>query len=224
MKYAIIGSGKLGHHLAHFFTLNGNSFTLFKRDSDYKLLKNFDYLLLAINDAEIKKFYDEHQDLHHKKWIHFSGTHYFKDIIGVHPLMSFSDELFDLSFYQKIHWVVDHPVEVEKILPINKFQISNIHEKDKPFYHALCVLSGNIPHLLWESVEKEFMKLNIEKKDFLNYVKITTDNYLQNRAATGPIVRKDQVTIDMNLKSLTKPYQEIYQGVMGIQNENNSRL
>lgn len=217
--YGIIGAGKLASHLTYLLKLKNQAYQTFNRSSDLTQLSNCDVILLAISDDAIKDFYNSCPEYHDKKWIHFSGALYFENIIGLHPMMSFSTDLFEANFYDEIHWVLDHKIEIEKYFPVKMNQVSMITQDKKAFYHALCVLTGNLPHLLWESLEKEYQKLGISKKEIKQYVKVSTDNYLKGLPATGPIVRQDLSTIEKNLANLDIHYQSIYQGILEVTHE-----
>lgn len=219
MDYAIIGQGKLARHLAHWFELEEKNFSTFNRNSDFSKLQSADVILLAISDSAIKTFYSSHASLHSKKWIHFSGTLYIEDMLGLHPMMSFSSELFDKNFYNSIKWVLSHDVDVSMDFPVDKNNTLYMNKSNREFYHALCVVAGNIPHLIWSKVETDFLKLGLEQKDIYKYIKVSAENYFQSREVTGPIVRKDETTITKNLRALPEKLREIYKSVIGIYNE-----
>lgn len=219
MNYAVIGQGKLASHLYHWLKLEDKTVSIFSKNDDFSSLESSDVVLLAIPDRAIEPFYLKHSGLISKKWIHFSGACSFKEIIGIHPMMSFSTELFEKDFYRGLRWVTTHDIPFAELLPIKSQQVSLVSEKDKKHYHALCVLAGNIPHLLWRSLEDQFLNLGIEQDDILKYVQVSTENYLKKRPVTGPIARKDVDTIQSNLSNLSQNHADIYQSVLEICNE-----
>lgn len=219
MNYAIIGQGKLASHLNHWLKLEEKNVSTFGREDDYSQLQNSDVLLLAIPDDAIENFYLKNSELHQKKWIHFSGSCHFEKILGIHPMMSFSTELFEVDFYKSLRWVTASHEHVSDLLPISPQKISYLKEEERKLYHALCVVSGNIPHLLWSDIEKRFKDLGIDKKDVQNYIQMAASNYFEDRPVTGPIVRGDSDTISQNLAVLSKSYANIYQSTMEIFNE-----
>lgn len=215
---ALIGLGKLGSHLSHYLNLKKIDHVVFKRHSDISKLKNFQIVLLCLPDDQLEKFYESNYS-DHQTWIHFSGSFYHDKMIGLHPMMSFSSELFDLDFYENLTWMLDQPIDISAHLPLEFMNIHYIQPANKAHYHALCVMAGNIPQLICEQTESELMKLGINEKAIKNYIKTAFDNYLLDRPATGPIVRNDQKTIEQNLKNLPEYSQHIYQAVKDNYNE-----
>ncbi len=220
MVYAVIGQGKLASHLCHWLKLENLEFVSMSRNSDFSKLTQVDIILLAVSDSSVETFYNQHPQFHIKRWIHFSGTVDVEGMLNLHPMMSFSSELFEKSFYRNLCWVTTNSVEDFKdLLPITLSQIKELSLSHRRKYHALCVLAGNIPHLIWNDLEPLFQELQIEKEDFHKYVKVSTENFLQQRAPTGPIVRRDFETIETNLASLPIEYQKIYKSVLELTHE-----
>ncbi len=64
----------------------------------------------------------------------------------------------------------------------------------KPYYHALCVLSGNFTTLVWQKTFREFeVRLGIPPDFALLYLRSIVRNLNQfpGDALTGPIIRKE---------------------------------
>ena len=131
-------------------------------------------------------------------------------------MVSFSTELFSRDFYNNLRWVTSHNINISEFLPVSQKKCLFLARTERELYHALCVLAGNIPHLIWNKVEQSFLDLGIEQEDIYKYVKVSSENYLQHRAVTGPIVRKDDLTINKNLQVLPADYKEIYKSVLGM--------
>jgi predicted short-subunit dehydrogenase-like oxidoreductase (DUF2520 family) len=144
--------------------------------------------------------------------IHFSGASSFSGLIDAHPLVSFGPQLFSLEFYKKINFVLSDGLLCDFIpeLPNHSFQIQ---KSDKPFYHALCVLSGNFTTMLWQKMFAGLNDLNLPIDIAYPYLGSIVENLKNNpeAALTGPLARKDFGTIRKNLESLQNdPYQKIY--------------
>ena len=221
MIYAVIGQGKLARHLCHWFSLEGLEFITHGRGDKKESLSRADIILLAVSDTSIQTVYKENSELHDRTWIHFSGAINIANILKLHPLMSFSSKLFAQNFYQGLRWVTNQEPEVfKKLLPVQTSQISQIELEQSSRYHALCVVAGNIPHLMWTHLEDVFENdLGIPNEDFKKYIEVSVENYLEGREATGPIVRSDIETISKNLESLTPQYRNIYQSTMELRHE-----
>lgn len=210
----LIGSGRLAKHLKHWNQLTGHTARLvtWQRNQDISQLKQYlnekPLVWLAISDSSIIKFYEEHLALdvsgQNLRVVHFSGALHDSRLISAHPLMSFSENLFADSFYDQIHFVINNCENLQEALPGFKNPFTKIMSAQKAFYHALCVISGNFPQLLWSEIFKEADKLGIPEEAFEIYIKKITENFieLKEAALTGPLIRKDNITIEKNIAAL----------------------
>jgi|GEM_PF-785467 len=209
-----------------FFTWNRNN----GNENELRFyLENASHIYLCISDAEIFPFYNNRilPVLNAKgssvkgtctgapQIVHFSGSLDFPGILkGAHPLMTFSvEEMYKLEFYKKIHFVVSEGEQLKNLLPFLPNSFSQISSELKPYYHTLCVLGGNFTMVLLRKMLNDMSALNIPKQAIQTYVeKIVENSFLPDKNyLTGPLVRKDDVTIDKNLNTLDgSVYKEIY--------------
>jgi len=216
--YGLIGDGRLANHLSHYFSLKKIPYQTWSRKKDTislsEKLKDCDVLLVAIKDNAIENLIQS-QNLPDKKWIHFSGSLSTKLAQGFHPLASFGESLYDLSFYEKIPFVVEKGKYLFKdIFPHLKNNSYEISSQDKSLYHSLCVLSGNFTAILWQKTLSEMShKLSLPKEALTPYMdsvfkQLSID---PQKALTGPLVRGDQQTIEKNLFALKgDPFEGVY--------------
>lgn len=240
----IIGSGRLTHHLFHWWTQElknsrQNSFhntttpqldtpsdsTLEKNETKpnfifnwsrkdslqnlYDNLPRFKKIILAISDQALLPFYEdilENKLSSSHQVIHMSGAFHHEKILSVHPLMTFSHELYDLETYRKIHFAVTGPVTIQEVfsfLPNLSFELPAEH---KPLYHALCVCMGNLPQILWSLGKDELQKIQVPLSAVQPYIEQSLQNFLKqgSKALTGPLVRNDIQTQQANLMALQK--------------------
>ncbi len=76
----------------------------------------------------------------------------------------------------------------------------------KALYHALCVMAGNFPQILWHSLSGRFSdRLGIPPDILEPYLRQSLDNFLADpgRALTGPLARGDRNTVRRNLSALS---------------------
>lgn len=209
-KYLLVGGGRLARHLSHYMGQVGMSFTSWNRNDDSTAslvyhLNSHHYTLLCINDDQIASFCTEFQN-EKTHFIHFSGAFSHPDIIGLHPLMSFGTDLYDLNTYTSIHFIGS---ETEKkfrhIFPLFSNPYSQLNEDQKSLYHGLCVLCGNGTTLIWDLVAQEFERLQLPTSALEPYLKQVTKNILDNKKGrwTGPWYREDQETILRNREALS---------------------
>ena len=180
-----------------------------------RFIKTCDTVLVLIKDSEVKKFIDEHPLLQEKTLVHFSGALVIPGVVGLHPLMTFSDKLYSLDFYKKIPFISEKGNETFKeIFPQLENPTHEIDPEMKPLYHSLCVMGGNFTTLLWKKLLESFK----EKFDFnpdlvFPYLDKITENIKEDykTALTGPLVRKDISTMRKNLTALENDsFAEVY--------------
>lgn len=212
-RYGIIGSGKLARHFTHYLKLLGFEPVLWNRHQNSdpaQIFKDCEVNLLLISDSALSTFRSAYPSV--KNIVHCSGSLTIPDTIDFHPLMTFSDDLYDLRTYSQIPFVTSSEQKfsnVMKGLPNRCFQIK---KEKKALYHSLCVLSGNFTNLLWEKSKREFETLGLPPEILFPYLERTALNIQSPKhTLTGPLVRGDFQTIQKNINSLEGDvFQEVY--------------
>jgi predicted short-subunit dehydrogenase-like oxidoreductase (DUF2520 family) len=207
--YLLIGSGRTAKHLGQYLEQLQLPFQTWKRgQKDLKeKVKTATHILLAISDSEIQNFFQEHLKSSKKTVVHFSGALELKGMFSAHPLMSFSEELYDQSDYLMIPFVLtDKTKSFKDILPGFKNPHFFIKPEDKAMYHALCVLGGNLTTYLWQKTLTGFEKLGLPQQIAHPYMLRLCQNLLSHpeKALTGPLARKDLKTVINNDQALSK--------------------
>ena len=229
VNYAIVGGGRLARHFSEYFRLLGiphscwtrdrwSSFnTLDIADAELRLRKtigNADRVLLLVSDNAIANLLKQYPFLHEKQLIHCSGALSFPGVTGVHPLMTFASELYELDTYRSVPFMCEAGHSFNDTFPGLPNPHFAISIEDKARYHALCVMAGNFSQLLWKSVSDQFeQKLGMSASTLHPYLKQVTENFVQapETALTGPLIRNDQQTIERNIESLgSDPLQDLY--------------
>jgi len=216
--YTLVGDGRVAKHFAYYFTHLNIPFNQWSRKQGGDFVKHIQassHVLLMITDAALENFLQQYPVLTNKIVVHFSGALTIEKTFAAHPLVSFSNNLFDLEFYKKIAFIIDaEGAEFTEILPGLPNPYFRIPRNDKALYHAYCVLSGNFTTLLWQ---KFFSKLEAEwdipAEAGYQYMQSIMQNLQQNREAalTGPLARGDQITMQKNLTALNNdPLAKIY--------------
>lgn len=219
--YLLIGSGRVARHLAHYFNLLNLPLLSWDRSQDPHALARkvaqATHVLLAISDSALEGFFRQHLAGHDKVFVQFSGAHHFDGMISAHPLMTFGPDLYELEFYQKIHFTLTGCHSLADALP----GLSNSHSilpvEQKALYHAYCVLGGNFVTLLTTKMLSGFADLKIPQEAAKIYsAKILENTYTNTQSAlTGPLVRKDASTVNANMNSLLNdPYYGVYQAFL----------
>lgn len=214
VTYGILGDGRVARHVSAYFNLLGILHLNWARRtaqttgvSPEEALKEAQIILVLLKDDAIESFIQEHPLLKSRPLVHFSGSLVTSLAIGVHPLMTFGPETYDLSTYEAIPFILEEgEITFAELFP----GLSNPHytlPKDlKPLYHALCVMSGNFTTILWQKLFRDFQeRLDLPPDVALPYLRQVTANLhsLPTQALTGPLVRRDRATIASNLEALS---------------------
>jgi 2-dehydropantoate 2-reductase len=217
--YGIVGRGRLACHLKHYFALEGISLTQWHREyhaSAELTLAACDVIIIAIKDDEIAPWIESQPHLKNKKIIHCSGALSMDQVQGFHPLCTFAKTLYGLETYRAIPFICEKgSFSFREIFPTLQNPIYEIEASQKGLYHALCVIMGNLPTLLWQrSLMLGAQTLNLPPQVFAPLLEKTLANTLteSGTALTGPIARQDWQTIHHHLSVLPDPQlKQIYQ-------------
>lgn len=167
-----------------------------------------DIVLLAISDGAIGEFVSAHADLlSDKTLVHFSGALSFDGMSGAHPLYSFSREPVPKVRMEQIVFVTEKGGKnFTQLFPTLTNKHAEISSSQKPLYHALAVLSGNLASFVWNEVAQKYEdELGLPPCDLLlPYFQSLIDGFAlsPSDSLTGPLKRADQRTIDKNLTAL----------------------
>jgi predicted short-subunit dehydrogenase-like oxidoreductase (DUF2520 family) len=217
--YAILGGGRLARHMRHYFKLLGLPCSAWARNPDpnlnsYKFghtderlhatVKSASHVLLLVSDDAIASLPKRYPVLRSKTLLHCSGALGIPGIAGAHPLMTFGPDLYELETYQRIPFTLDQGLVMSELLPGLPNPHSHIAVEHKAQYHALCVMAGNFPQILWQSIAQRFTDLGMANGVMEPYLRQVVENFLANPegALTGPLARGDNGTIGRNLQSL----------------------
>lgn len=217
-KFLIVGDGRVAQHMSQYFELLQIPFARWSRQHGTQISHNLNdctNVLVLIKDDAIVPFLQEHSELQNKTCVHFSGSLVTELAHGCHPLTSFSSELYSLETYRSIHFICEAEGPAgEVLLPGLPNSFWRIPRADKPFYHALCVMSGNFSTILWSKLFSEMeQRWDLPRSVAFPYLQQVTQNLERQgeRALTGPLIRGDWQTIEANLASLENDrFQKVY--------------
>jgi 2-dehydropantoate 2-reductase len=217
-SYLIVGNGRLSKHFQHYFSLKNISYKVWTRNSKEPFIsigQSPKSILVLIKDDEIQNFIDNnHKRLSNDKtWIHCSGMLSTAFAESAHPLMTFTDELYNLKKYESITFITENGRKsFKELFPQLKNPNYTIESNEKILYHAFCVLSGNFTTMIWQFFFDNLKSNNIPQSAAYLYLTTITDNLKNNSAPlTGPITRNDKNTIQKHLESLNDhPVKNIY--------------
>lgn len=213
----LVGSGRLATHLAFYLQSLGIGFRRWSRSSASSAdlstaLKECDRVWLAISDRALEGFIRTELAGFDGTIVHFSGALNLPGTVCAHPMMTFGPELYEAAFYRHVHFTVTGATVLTDALPVpNEFTV--LPPERKALYHALCVLGGNLPVLLWKKSEEGLRGLGMPEEAVRDYFLRAASNYHARgpAALTGPLARGDQDTIRKNLDALTgDQFEKVY--------------
>jgi hypothetical protein len=226
-KIGIVGSGRAAKHFIYYLSLLEIPFTQWSRGkfqgnlkiipqikSEVKeelqveeVLRDCETIVVLISDSEIENFITSTPWENTHRFVHFSGSLVSELAVGFHPLMTFGDHLYDIELYKNILFVGEKGAPfLNEIFPKLSNPFTQILKELKPRYHALCVSAGNFTTILWQKFFGDFEKLfSIAPENAFPYLERITENLKTNwkTALTGPLARRDFITIEKNLASLS---------------------
>lgn len=220
-KFLVIGNGRTARHISYYLQSMGHLISSWhyrsQSISELKLMsQNVDRILLLIRDSQIESFLEVNPYLKTLSTIHFSGALHVDGISNVHPLISFSLDLFPLTFYETIPFAYFDPkISFVDIFPGALNPNFYIPLETKGLYHGLCVASGNLTVHLWQLVASQFQhNFSLDQKVLIPFLKSLNLNLELNwkEALTGPIARRDEKTLATNYYALQlTPLIEIFE-------------
>lgn len=233
-SYALIGSGRLARHLSFYLSVTEQLFFKWSRnlDPDFntffdpenlerlkKTIRGKSHILLAVSDDAISELIKDIWEIKSESQtlIHFSAAHDFEGALGLHPLMTFGQELKAVNSYPVIPFC--EPKECEglfkEVFPRWTNPVFSLNKEQRKYYHACLVAAGNFTSLLWQMVEGRFEdRLHLSSELLAPYRDQVFENIRKNTmtSLTGPLARGDRQTINANLEALTEdPLKQIYQ-------------
>ncbi len=219
--YGLVGRGRVATHMVRYLELENQSVTQWHRGLSSRpadTLGDVEIVLLAISDDALEGFIAQNPGLRDHTVVHFSGSLAVDGAHGLHPLMTFGPETYDLKTYRAIPFVEERGGPgFENLFPQLVNPVWSIDPGDKPLYHALCVLAGNFTTILWAKAMEDFeTRLGLPREAIRPYLERTAANTLdQGRSAlTGSLSRGECGTIERDLSGLDgDPFREVYLAV-----------
>ena len=240
IKFAFIGMGlagsALGAHLAGrglrvagFYDVKPGAGRGFKRfDSVQDLAAAADIIFITVPDGKIaqaaknlKKY-----PLKNKIICHASGALPaqildVKNACAAHPLCALPRPRTKLD---GVTFALEGPAAgtMAKIFKKTENPTVKISAKDKPLYHAACVIAGNLNFALLQTAADLFKKTKIPPAAWRGCFDASCSNFFDKglKALTGPLKRGDAQTIKTHLKALRGPAKDIYKTLSKVLSQN----
>ena len=219
--HLLIGNGKLSRHFAKYFAdlnLSFESWTT-PREFPAAFFRSFraTHVWILVSDraidtvaerlrAGLSEFGSANPD--GPLFLHASGATTVPGVLGVHPLMTFGEALYDLETYRRVPFVVENRfdgVPAAEVLGGLPNLAVHVDPEKRALYHALVSASGNFPALVWAEVFARFeIDLGLSRDLLAPFLFRTLANTLAagEAALTGPLVRGDSGTLKAHRAAL----------------------
>lgn len=211
MRFVIFGAGRVGRSAAAFAASLGHDTTLLTREdatSAAAAVACADVVAAALPDDALNDWHTEWRErLHGKRAIHFSGARVIKGLASYHPLYSFPAAPLEPAKFGSIAMAREPgAAPFADIMPGATNPEFTVAAEDRPFYHALAVISGNFAAHLWNETAAAFAgRLGPDGGEILSaYFDSVVDRFRENPVSslTGPVARQDAETVAANLRAL----------------------
>lgn len=215
LRYVIFGPGRVGRSMAAYLGALGHDVQLVSNKHAEQavakcktLVANADIIVAAIPDSALAGWADAwRENAAGKPILHFSGALSIDGLWGYHPLYSFPREALPVETMRSIAFARQEGAPpLADMMPgasNPEFAVSN---KDRAYYHALAVLSGNFAAHLWNEAAKGFSgRLKVAPETVLaSYLSGIVERFRESPfdSLTGPVARRDRATVEANLKAL----------------------
>ncbi|HOW88828.1 MAG TPA: DUF2520 domain-containing protein [Elusimicrobiales bacterium] len=207
--YGIIGGGKASSHLQAYFRLLKTPYIVWRRGSGRAMseaLADCAKIFVLVSDSELEAVIGADPFLKGRVLLHFSGSMTVPGAFGLHPLMPLSSRPMTLEEYRAVPFALDAgSPPLRALVPEFRNPFFRVRKGKKAFYHALCVLGGNLPFILWrkamDGLRGEF---KVPEKHVRAYFRAALANFEHDPRSglTGPLQRKDARTIKTDLEAL----------------------
>lgn len=230
-KIGIIGYGNVGKTLE--YNLSENFEIIIKRHKDdYKKLANCEVIIITVQDNNLEKVLKElKKKLNDPSKIifHTSGS------IGLEAFHNLFTNFGCFHFPMSIR--KEHMVSLKNkyvLFQGNKYarkvfteifngfdlKVFSISPEKQELYHYICSLLSNIPFYFLYLGMSHLDELNIPKEIGVQLMESAFSNFKSSRLLSGPLMRKDIITINKHLDSIEdKDEQLLYTKVMDFFNK-----
>lgn len=214
-RFAIFGTGRVGRNMAAYLRSLGHETTAITRSDATGdpararvLASEADVVAVAIPDDKLAAWArDWRGAFEGKPVIHFSGAILVDGMMSYHPLYSFPRGELSPATMRMIALARQEGspsfADLAPGAPNPEFVVA---DADRAYYHALAVLSGNFAAFLWNETARGFAgRLAIEPETMLaSYLSGVVERFRESPfdSLTGPVARRDQATVEANLKAL----------------------
>ncbi|MGE0181958.1 MAG: DUF2520 domain-containing protein [Parvularculaceae bacterium] len=215
MRLTLFGAGRVGGSMAHYARALGCEVSVVTRKmaeddrpAAARLIISADIVAAAIPDDGLNRWVEEwRKEIGDRQAIHFSGALTVDGAQSYHPLYSFPKEPLSPSVMGRIAIAREEGAPpFSDLLPGAANPEFVVKGADRPFYHALAVLSGNFAAHLWNETASAFAdRFDLAPETVMTSYLVGVVDRFQERpldSLTGPVARRDRASVAANLDAL----------------------
>lgn len=215
MRMLIFGTGRVGASIALYASYLGAEVSVATRDMAEgdrsqvgSLIRDADLVAAAIPDDRLLAWFQEWRgEIGSRLAIHFSGALTIGGMRGYHPLYSFPKTPLPPQTMAAIAIAREEGAPpFGAVLPGAANPEFAVRAADRPYYHALAVLSGNFAAHIWNEAAKGFAaRFGLPPETMLaGYLAGVVDRFRESpfNSMTGPVARQDAQSVAANLEAL----------------------
>ncbi len=212
-RYLVVGAGRMAANLMAYLKTTDCAFAQWSRRADGEATletatESADIVLLAVSDRVIAELAERvHAANCDTAIVHFSAVVDAQHAGVLHPPIAFPPEPLSSDFLKSIPFVqIEGGVRFGDIFPKWTNPVFTINGEDRALYHAILVLAGNLPQLLWSKAAAVLdHEAGLDPMAILQPYIASNAELLKGYPAPtfgGPVARRDEVTIAANLAAL----------------------
>lgn len=211
MQVGLIGSGRLGRHLAYWWSFHSVPFwhlgaSHLRNEILDDLLPSTQALFLAVRDGQIGEWIQKLRLKGYNRAIfHFSGAWQFSDAWDIHPLASFGYGLWPPEIYSRLAWVASKKGTCDQLMrffPYFHWPIVELPSLPKPLYHAMATMAAaGIPELV-QTVAHFFQRLGLKDPAISLFFETIWQTGIWEKHPSGAWTRGDWNTVRSHEQTL----------------------
>jgi predicted short-subunit dehydrogenase-like oxidoreductase (DUF2520 family) len=219
--FALVGQGRVGRAFAAYLKARQLPFIVLERKEIFSLApseaSSLRAVLLAISDPSIAEIANKLNKIYlETPLVHFSGSIRSDAAIGFHPLYYFTNRTLSVEEFEMIPFVSDPGgagVFRQLFCEFQNPVVEVTRDKDA-FYHALCVLLGNLPLLIQDrSARLLSQHYGLPPEACIPFLQSLLKNFAESAKmpasslVAGPVARRDELSTQAHLKAVsTDPF------------------
>ena len=169
-------------------------------------------VLLALPDSALK----EYSSKFHGRCAHMSGSLHLEGVPSLHPLVSLNDEACDWRGIPLAVTGIPPKIILDAFISLG-FIPFELPADLKPLYHACAVLTSGHAATLWVAAD-DILKssgITLPGRGLMGLAESTLNNIAKHgpNGITGPFVRKDETTIQIDAQALPEQWRGLFVGL-----------